>query len=354
MDELNRFKAAADDVLNGVKVSSELKNRTMLRLRKKRRLRMLSLVMPAVPFAAVVVALLLWQLDGTNPGTGYTTISDGGGIITMQENSPPTSPNVQNNGSTNATQMTAPHGASEPFTANGCLALRESPAPQPGSQAPVVGQTLQPGSQAPVVGQTLQPGSQAPVAGQTQPPGSQAPVVGQTQPPGSQAPVVGQTLQPGSQAPVAGLPQPIGGAPQAPGPSEAVSSLAVQCAQLKDDCERAKATLGNALRIPAAVPDGFTLKELRVTEGGLDGKAVVLLYASQANSFTITEKKDAAEATVDPTSKKIGLHGTEGQLTDTSGRVELRWKSQDTAYAVAGNISAETAIQVAKSLQAIP
>lgn len=102
------------------------------------------------------------------------------------------------------------------------------------------------------------------------------------------------------------------------------------------------------LLLPTYLPTEMGFVRARVVGGG---SSVTLIYTGGEKSFTITEAQDTG-AELPDIGQEIGLRGTKARLQQQGDRfLSLRWREKGLVIFVTGTISAEEALEVARSLK---
>jgi anti-sigma factor RsiW len=115
--------------------------------------------------------------------------------------------------------------------------------------------------------------------------------------------------------------------------------------------EEAKAAFGDDLRLPTAVPEGYTLSEIVVTgEQGQPARDVVFTYSSGERSATFVASRSPASFPADLFSK-TEVNGVEGFVFAQPGMTELFWTEEGIQYSVTGPLDAGAAMRFAQSLE---
>lgn len=140
--------------------------------------------------------------------------------------------------------------------------------------------------------------------------------------------------------------QPSGGTGAASG-SELSSLVTTPLSSAED----AKAAFGEDLRLPAAAPEGFELTErVAVGEAGQPARDIVLTYAAGDKTLTFSASRMTAAFPTDLfTPVQVGE--ADGFVFEQPELVELYWIVDSVQYSIVGPVSADSALQIAGSIQ---
>jgi len=151
-------------------------------------------------------------------------------------------------------------------------------------------------------------------------------------------------------APLTGSNQPPGSPP--PGSAEQIWQL--------PSFNEAREAFGENLLVPSYVPEGFALREINASglrEGIAD--SIVYSYVSGSRSFGLFQQKQERSDPPLENGKTVDINGHTGYMAEsrTDGapaaedvNAEIHWYADGVQYMVSGLLSADEALEVARSL----
>lgn len=117
---------------------------------------------------------------------------------------------------------------------------------------------------------------------------------------------------------------------------------------------KAEKHFGSNIAVPKYIPEGFELTDISIPEDTSKETYVSMIYSSDKGYFKITQNKSTI---YNGSGKKINFNGIAAYLTEEKkdyisnpSTVQLTWIKKDIQYTISGNISTDSIITIAKSI----